>query len=125
MLLELDWPPTVNTYYRTVMIGNTCRVLLSAKARAYRESVKARAYREAAASPVFRTERLRVTLMLHAPTRHKYDIDNRAKAVLDSLEHAGVYANDEQIDRLDIQRGEVRPRDGAVFVLIKVIEAGE
>ena len=48
--------------------------------------------------------RLAIFIALYAPTNRKYDIDNRCKAILDALEHAGVYLNDEQIDFIWIVR---------------------
>lgn len=48
--------------------------------------------------------RLAIFIALSAPTKRQYDIDNRCKAILDALEHAGVYLNDEQIDFIWIVR---------------------
>jgi crossover junction endodeoxyribonuclease RusA len=53
------------------------------------------------------TGRLAIFLMLHAPTKRKYDIDNRIKPVQDALELAGVFDDDEQIDIVWAQRGEI------------------
>ena len=52
-------------------------------------------------------DRLGVGIMLDPPTRRAFDVDNRAKAVLDALEHAGVYEDDGQIDSLTLTRGEL------------------
>ena len=52
-------------------------------------------------------QRLAVTVFLHAPNRRKYDIDNRAKALLDSLEDGLLFEDDEQIDSLCLRRGEI------------------
>jgi crossover junction endodeoxyribonuclease RusA len=35
------------------------------------------------------------------------DIDNRVKAALDALTHAGVYDDDSQIDELFVARGDI------------------
>lgn len=49
--------------------------------------------------------RLRLSVALSPPTnRKRIDIDNRLKAVCDSLEKSGVFENDEQIDDLRIRR---------------------
>ncbi len=50
-------------------------------------------------------DRLRIYLELHAPTRRKYDLDNRLKVLLDSLQASGFIVDDEQIDSLHVERG--------------------
>ena len=67
--------------------------------------------------------RLVVVVSLHAPTRRKYDLDNRCKSLLDALEEAEVFLNDEQIDHLTIRRGEYFKNDGKA--LIQIIQLGE
>jgi crossover junction endodeoxyribonuclease RusA len=49
------------------------------------------------------------------PDRRRRDLDNIQKALLDSLEHAGVYADDNQIDLL-IARRQARFDGGQVLV---------
>lgn len=48
--------------------------------------------------------RLKVTIEIVPANGRRFDIDGRAKALLDALEDAGVYSNDEQIDHLEIRR---------------------
>ena len=111
--LVLDFPPSANTYYRTWR----GRVLISKPGRDYRQHV---VNAVACQDLVTLTGRLRVSIRLQAPTRRKYDIDNRIKCLLDAIEHAGVYANDEAIDELTVVRGPVI-RDGMCTVYIAVI----
>jgi len=51
------------------------------------------------------------------PDGRRRDLDNLQKALCDALQHAGVYADDSQIDRLDVQRGPVVP-GGKVIVQV-------
>jgi crossover junction endodeoxyribonuclease RusA len=51
--------------------------------------------------------RIAVFAALHSPTRRKYDIDNRAKTLLDALQHAGVFDDDECVDMLWLIRKDV------------------
>ncbi len=108
MILELPFPPSANKYWRHV--GS--KVLLSAKARAYRGDVET-----LVGGPVYwrsgHAPRLRVEIELHPPDAKRRDVDNFAKQLLDALKHAGVYGDDSQIDDLRIVRDSIdreRPR---------------
>ena len=59
---------------------------------------------------------------LYPPDKRKRDVDNVLKPLLDALEHAGVYENDSQIDKLCITRMEVKPQ-GLCDVTISVIDS--
>ena len=48
------------------------------------------------------------------------DLDNRIKALLDALEHAGVYEDDEQVDEIVVRRRRIKP-NGCVVVRISEI----
>ena len=110
--LVLPWPPSSNTYYRSVMMGKACRVILSKRGREFRQEVIELVEARVADDEELRAylplvERLGVGIMLDPPTRRAFDVDNRAKAILDALEHAGVYEDDGQIDSLTLTRGEI------------------
>lgn len=97
LTLELPYPPTVNTYWRRV--GN--RTVLSRKGRQYRKDVIAICFEKQIkpfAGPIV------VDIAVNPPDRRKRDIDNLPKALLDALEHAGVYADDGDIQRLTIEK---------------------
>ena len=121
--LILPWPPSVNTYYRSVSFkGRGCRVLLSKRGREYRTEVGElidRLCRDDAdgckAFPY--TDRLSVDITLNPPNRRKFDIDNRIKATLDALQHAAVFEDDEQVDSLSVQRGIITTSGSAVVVI--------
>ena len=54
----------------------------------------------------FGDKKLKITMVLRPRDKRKTDIDNRIKAVLDALEHAGVFDDDFQVDHLEMIRGE-------------------
>jgi crossover junction endodeoxyribonuclease RusA len=116
IVLTLPFPPSVNGYWRNI----NGRTLISAKGRAYKKAVARLAQWNYAAKQL--ESRLEVLVILHPPDRRKRDIDNSMKALLDSMQAAGVYLDDSQIDRLAIERGEIK-KGGAVIVTIKEIDA--
>jgi crossover junction endodeoxyribonuclease RusA len=109
--LLLPWPPSLNRYWRNV--GS--RTLLSRAGRQYRQAVALRVI--LAGRPAI-DGRLAVEVEAFPPDRRVRDLDNLFKGVGDSLAHAGVYADDGQIDDLRIRRGEVR-KGGALAVTIR------
>ena len=117
--LELPYPPTVNTYYRTPRSGPIAgRTLISEAGRKYRAHVGSLIAAQRAAYGL--TGRLRVEIAMHAPDRRQRDLDNITKSLLDALTHAGVWADDEQIDDLRLRRERVM-RGGQVVVQIEEI----
>ena len=117
--LTLPYPPSVNHYWRHVPNRGT---LISKEGREYRIGV---------IGEIMLIKHLhnfplegRLAVLIHAtmPDRRKRDIENIQKALLDSLEHAGVYLDDSQIDDLRIIRCGVDPeKKGNVDVIISVI----
>lgn len=65
----------------------------------------------------FGTSRLFMAVRLCMRDRRGSDLDNRMKALLDALEHAGVFDDDEQIDELLILRGPI-VKGGECYVMI-------
>lgn len=122
--LALPWPPSVNGYWRTAPVrgkgGKTAiRTMISKKGRQYRRLVQYEVAAQQARG--MGRARLEANIVAHAPDRQRRDLDNITKSLLDALEHAGVYADDEQIDRLTIERGAVA-KPGRVLVTITAME---
>lgn len=95
---ELPYPPSINHYYVRASSG----VVLGEKGKRYRRDVAflLHRYRQSYAGD----KRLVVTINLFPPDKRKRDIDNILKCLLDSMEHANVYENDNQIDMLTVVR---------------------
>ena len=98
---RLPFPPTVNHIWKSS--GKTR--YLSKEYEAFLGMVQVIVGRERV--PKFGEKRLAVSIKLHGPNKRKYDIDNRVKAVLDSLVRAGVMDDDEQVDSLAVTREEI------------------
>jgi len=112
MILSLPYPPSVNTYWRTV----AGRTMTSKAGRDYRKAVISECLPERVRNhgkPL--TGRLHATITAYPPDRRRRDLDNLPKAILDALAHAGIYVDDSQIDRLLIIRGPIE-RDGRVHI---------
>jgi crossover junction endodeoxyribonuclease RusA len=115
--LSLPWPPSFNKYWRHFR----GRVYVSARGKAYRSSVAT--IWEEAGQPRFGTARLGVKLDVFPPDRREHDLDNLLKALLDALEHAGLYERDSQIDALEVYRG-WRTDEGQVNVTARKVNPG-
>lgn len=95
----LPFPPSVNTYYRR----GARSTYMSKQGIAFKKAVA----EIVCADPQKIEGRLSVFISLSSPSRRKFDIDNRIKACLDALQDAGVFDDDEQIDRLGVCRLDV------------------
>ena len=112
VLLELPFPPSMNTYWRNFR----GRTVLSKAGRQFKEDVQN--YIIENNIPKFGDKKLKITMILRPRDKRKVDIDNRIKAVLDSLEDAGVFDDDFQVDHLEMIRGEPL-KGGLIRVLIE------
>lgn len=100
--LKLPFPPSLNSYYRTV----NNRILISEKGRIYRQNVLLACISQFRLVPKL-SGRLSVKIIATMPDKRRRDLDNMLKAVLDAMQHAGVYLDDSQIDHLQIIRSAV------------------
>lgn len=64
---------------------------------------------------------LAVKIQAFPPDRRRRDIDNLIKPILDALQHAGLYEDDNQIGHIEIKRCEVSPKNGRVFVEVSTL----
>lgn len=108
---RLPYPPTVNHYWR---IGNG-RIYISDEGRQYQRRVSA-ILSDAPEQP----GRLSVAVGVYPPDRQKRDLDNVLKCLLDAITRAGVWQDDSVIDRLLVERRDVRV-GGMVEVVIDAI----
>ena len=113
--LVLPKPPSKNRYWR---IWKN-RPHLSKEANAFRKAVIEIVGN--AGLRVFRDRRIAVRMVFFPHNKRKHDVQNYTGGVLDALEHAEVFENDEQCDTVIISRGPVLP-DGGVLVEIANID---
>lgn len=112
IVLNLPFPPSVNTYYRR----GAHATYMSKQGREYKKAVAD--YISESNTPKLGSARLYLEVVLWPKDKRKYDIDNRVKALLDSLQDAGVFDDDEQIDQINVYRGIGERKGGQARVLI-------
>ena len=94
--LNLPFPPSLNHHWR---ILTPQRLVTSPASREYfRQVAQLVLLCRQASLPLAGS--LELHLDVYPPDRRRRDLDNLGKAVLDALQHAGVYHDDSQIDDL-------------------------
>ena len=112
--ITIPWPITVNHYW----VVRSKRRFLSREALAFREEIAllARPYLY-----WFGDSRLSMHIDCYPPDKRKRDLDNLLKSTLDALQHARVFNDDNQIDRLSIWRhNDSTVKEGCAVVTITV-----
>lgn len=104
------YPPSVNHYYVRTRFG----MCVGRRGKAFRQEVKALSQKSKPITPP-----VKMLIYLHAPDSRRRDLDNILKALLDAMEHAGIYENDSQICDLHVVRGNVDP-DKKGFVHVEI-----
>ena len=112
MRLTLPYPPSINHYWRHV----GPRTLISREGRTFRKNVCALLGGSGPRKPPA-GGRIALAMDAFPPDRRRRDLDNIQKPVLDALEHAGIYADDSQIDLLLTRRRE-RTRGGRLDIAL-------
>lgn len=96
--ITLPWPPSINHYWRHTKNGH----YISKEGKTYRETVYYSCVKYK--GKISDDSRLSVIIEAFPPDKRKRDLDNILKSLLDALQHAGMYKDDNQIDRLSIHR---------------------
>ncbi len=111
--LELPWPPSLNHYYRHV----GPRVLISRDGRKYREIV-AGIVRQSGAKML--EGPIAMYGVFYPPDRRRRDLDNvGGKVLIDSLQGAGLFQDDCQIKKINLEMREPMPPKGLACIRIE------
>ena len=113
----LPWPPSVNHYWRRVLIGGKPRTLLSKEGREFKQAAVGAVLQQRRGPSAPLSGRLAIAVTLFPPDRRRYDLDNRLKAVLDSLTEARVWEDDRHVKIIHLEEGGI-VRGGACRVRI-------
>lgn len=101
----LPWPPSVNHYWRRVLVSGKPRTLLSKEGRAYKLAAADAVRQQRCGPSAPLSGRLAIAVTLFPPDRRRYDLDNRLKAVLDSLTEARVWEDDRHVKIIHLEEG--------------------
>jgi crossover junction endodeoxyribonuclease RusA len=107
---EMPYPPSINHYYVHTAKG----VKLGDKGHKYRMDAVFLLHKYRGS---FKDKKIAVTINVFPPDKRKRDLDNILKCLLDAMEHANVYENDNNIDMLTVIRRHSVP-NGAVQIWI-------
>ena len=116
---ELPYPPSINHYY----IRSRNGVVLGARAKKYRKDVMILCNKHRGAFT--KDDRLSLTINAFPPDKRWRDLDNLGKAIMDGLEHAGVFPNDNQIDVLNIIRRSIEKPYGLIYIWLTTCSSNE
>jgi crossover junction endodeoxyribonuclease RusA len=114
IILNLNYPPSVNTYWG--FHGH--RRYLTPKANQFKAHVSEQVIETC--TPKLGKARIEMTITLCPPDKRIRDLDNNLKSLIDAVCQAGVFDDDEQIDVLMVQRGEI-VKGGRAIVMIETL----
>ena len=113
LAIELPWPPSANRYWRRK--GHIIHV--STEAKNYKNQV---AWILLPHKIKIISDRIYLNIEAYPPDKRMRDLDNLIKITLDSLQYARLFENDEQIDKISIERKEV-VKSGKIIVSLQNI----
>lgn len=117
LVYKLPWPPSVNHYWRRVLVSGKPRTLLSKEGREFKQAAVGAVLQQRRGPSAPLSGRLAIAVTLFPPDRRRYDLDNRLKAVLDSLTEARVWEDDRHVKIIHLEEGGI-VRGGACRVCI-------
>jgi crossover junction endodeoxyribonuclease RusA len=117
-IVRLPWPPSVNHSHELNTDGSR---RLSDEAKRFRENAALVAKFEYEKQGYLTLQGpVSVTVVFVPPDGRSGDVDNRLKALLDALQHGGVYANDRQVRHLEATLLDpMIPGEGSCMVTVK------
>jgi crossover junction endodeoxyribonuclease RusA len=130
--IALSYPPSANTYWRTVMVGGSPRILVSKEAKEYKREVQWLTRAAGVRQPMVGRLKVSIVLIPHCPqdvakrsqkdpeawdmSVRCLDVDNCVKVTLDALKGV-AFGDDDQVHKIDVERGE--PGKAGMLVTIE------
>lgn len=109
----LNFMPSINNYYVKTRNG----MFLSKSGRACRQSGIELIHSQL---PNFDTidYDIHLSIVIYPPNKRMFDLDNRLKPILDTMQESGLIYNDSQVQQLVVYRGEIVEK-GAIYAVIR------
>lgn len=98
-VVKLPWAPSTNAIWR----NRGKHVYISKRYKEFLTASKI-AYCAQKVPPIDGAEEVQVSIQLYPPSRRSYDVDNRAKAILDALTNVGFWPDDKIVKKLIIEK---------------------
>lgn len=111
--ITLPYPVSMNVIWRQ---GRNGRLYLNPAVTRYRKAVWALTFNK----PKFGNAMVSIDIKMFPPDKRRRDADNICKSILDSLQHAGVIDDDVQVQKLSVEKCEVR-KGGEIELILNEI----
>ena len=124
MKLIIQFPPSVNTYWRAPNKGPLAgRHMISSKGRSYllETQIQIRKQYPRWIQPF--EGPLSISLVFHPPTNVKRDLDNFFKAPFDAMTKLGVWLDDSQVKKIIAEWGP-KVKGGSIELTISAYDEG-
>lgn len=122
--LILPFPPSVNGYWRHVAKGQFVRAIISAAGRKYKAAAALTAKKQYGQAKAI-CDPVEVWIVFHQPDKRARDLDNRLKALFDSITEAGVWLDDNLVHSMHVKWGEKVKKGKAVVWIEKYTEGSD
>ena len=119
--LSLSYPKglSVNAIWKPVKY----KMILNPKAKKYKDEMYFLIRQQYPKNDFnFGSVPLTMCISIYPPDNRVRDIDNVAKIILDALQYSKVYDNDNQIQKLIIERKEIKKPKGLLLVCIESLK---
>jgi len=122
MILELPYPPSMNSIWgiSTWIVNGRShgKIILTKPARLYTKAVGQYFLLNPQPKKFSPDQRLSIRIEVYPPDRRRRDLGNIEKLPLDCLQKFGIIPDDEQVDKLELERFQII-KGGAIKLIIK------
>lgn len=120
-LFQLPLPPSINNYYGYHSKFGHPTVYIKTKGKEYRKTVLD--YVLSHDLQLKANVALSISIIFTPASKHRQDVDNVLKCLLDALTHASVYDDDSLIYSLSIEKQPPSKENAGLFLEIKQYES--